>query len=229
MKYDSFRSWRDYFESVLIAIFLALLVRTFIVSGYKVPTSSMAPSLLPGDFIFSYKIPYGIRVPLWNKKIMVRSPKKGDVVVFSYPDHPRVKYVKRVVGVAGDRVEIVQGILKVNDQQSVYVKSEQFQLKEYGIGDLFEVVKEVSSFGESYVLRKKENSNSFGPIIVPPGQVFLLGDNRDSSDDSRFWGTVPIERMEGRVVLIWLSIDWQQKFLSDLLPSVRWHRVFKVL
>ena len=114
MKNESLANWREYFESVLIAIFLALFVRTFIVSGYKIPTSSMAPALMPGDFIFSYKIPYGVTIPLINKKIMVKAPQRGEVVVFSYPDQPRVKYVKRVVGQAGGRIEIRNGILILN-------------------------------------------------------------------------------------------------------------------
>jgi signal peptidase I len=229
MNKDSFKAWRDYLESILIAIFLALLVRTFIISGYKVPTSSMAPTLLPGDFIFSYKIPYGVRVPLWNKKIFVSPPKRGDVVVFSYPDQPRVKYVKRVVGEPGDRIEIKNGSLVLNDSTAQYLVTEGPVQEDFGISSLFEIVDEGSVFGNHLIIRKKDSGKSFGPIVVPPNEVFLLGDNRDSSDDSRYWGTVPIERIEGRVLLIWLSLDWHNKLLSDYFPAIRWNRVLKPL
>src|SRR5690606_24931347 len=109
-----------YIENVLIAVLLALVVRFFIVTGYKVPTASMAPTLLPGDFIFAFKLPYGARLPFTSVKFGVTPPKRGEVVVFSYPDQPRVTYVKRVIGLAGDRIEIKQGKLWLNGEVAEY-------------------------------------------------------------------------------------------------------------
>jgi signal peptidase I len=187
--------WRDYFESILVAVFLALFVRSYVVTGYKVPTSSMAPTLLPGDFVFAYRLPYGFTLPLTTKKIFVQPPSRNEIVVFTFPEQPRSNYVKRVVGLPGDRVQISNGSVLVNGEKS-------------GSGV------------------EKLGTKSFGPIIVPPGEVFLLGDNLEVSDDSRYWGTVPLEKIEGKVVYIWLSLDWDNRWLSDRFPSLRAGRSF---
>jgi signal peptidase I len=240
-------SWRDYLENILIAVFLALVVRTFVLTGYKVPTSSMAPTLLPGDFIFSYRLPYGVKIPLTNQKIAINPPKRGDVVVFTYPDQPRVNYVKRVVALPGDRVQIENGELILNGEKFLYdeLSPEQMEkeLQDLPNVELFRVVNERASGGSSgdsssdsakekdspgsrwVLFQKSQKSRSFGPFIVPPNEVFLLGDNRDSSDDSRYWGTVPIERIEGRVVWIWLSLNWQKKIWENRVPTLRWQRI----
>lgn len=220
-------SWRDYVENILIAVFLALVVRNFVLAGYKVPTSSMAPNLLPGDFIFSYRLPYGVKIPLTSVKIAVNSPQRGDVVVFTYPDQPQTSYVKRVVGLPGDRIQINNGKLQINDENLKYEEVPDSQ----GIGsDAFKVVRETAQEGSRLLLFEVSPKQSqFGPLIVPPNEVFLLGDNRDTSDDSRYWGTVPIDRVEGRVVLIWLSLDWQNKVWDNRFPSVRWKRTWSLL
>lgn len=222
-------SWRDYLENILIAVFLALFVRTFIFTGYKVPTSSMTPALLPGDFIFAYRLPYGIKVPLTQVKLAVSSPERGEVVVFTYPEQPRVSYVKRVVGLSGDRIQIEKGELSVNGQKLTYEEvppeiSDQM-LKDFISPELFKIVEEKAPEGSRKLLfQKGPNQSKFGPLIVPPNEVFLLGDNRDSSDDSRYWGTVPIERIEGRVQFIWLSLNWQKRIWENRFPTIRWER-----
>jgi len=226
--------WRDYVENILIAVFLALVVRTFIFTGYKVPTSSMAPTLLPGDFIFSYRVPFGAKIPLTEKKIAVNPPVRGDVVVFTYPDQPKINYVKRVVGLPGDRVQIENGELILNGEKLQYEdmpkaefeKEIQSMPNAEQFAESFRIVKEKSGENSRWLLfQKSQKSHSFGPFIVPPNEVFLLGDNRDSSDDSRYWGTVPIERVEGRVVLIWLSLNWQKKIWENRVPTLRWARI----
>jgi signal peptidase I len=227
-------SWRDYLENILIAVLLALLVRTFVLTGYKVPTSSMAPTLLPGDFIFSYRVPFGLKIPLTEKKISIKAPEPGEIVVFTYPEQPKTTYVKRVIGLPGDRVQIENGELILNGQKLKYedMPGEQFQqiIEDFPNADLsaemFKVVKEKDGDDSRWLLfQKSPKSHSFGPFIVPPNEVFLLGDNRDSSDDSRYWGTVPIERIEGRVVLIWLSLNWQKKIWENRVPTLRWARL----
>lgn len=223
------KNWRDYLENILIAIFLALAVRTFILTGYKVPTSSMAPTLLPGDFIFAYRLPYGVKIPLTSTKMAVNPPQRGDVVVFTYPDQPRVSYVKRVIGLPGDRIQIVNDQLIVNDQKAEYrtldEKKSQAILEDFASSEAFKVVEEKVADGSRFlVFQKTPKKSNFGPLIVPPNEVFLLGDNRDTSDDSRYWGTVPIEKIEGRVQLIWLSLNWRQKIWDNRFPTVRWNR-----
>lgn len=229
MSKDGIKTLRDYLESILIAIFLALVIRTFVLSGYKVPTTSMAPTLLPGDFIFSYRVPYGIKVPFTGIKLSVKSPQRGDVVVFTYPEQPRVNYVKRVIGLPGDRVEIKNGQLVVNNIKFSY---ENVTTEDSAVlnPQFFEIKKEFLGAQSRLVMFQKDKmSKSFGPIVVPPNELFLLGDNRDSSDDSRYWGTVPLDRLEGRVVVIWLSLDWQNKVLGGALPSVRSERLFRAI
>ena len=109
------KQWRDYLETILIAVFLALIVRTFILGAYRVPNSSMAPTLLPGDFIFSYKLPFGVQLPFFNSKIGQTVPSRDDLIVFKFPDQLKTTYVKRVVGIPGDRIEIKTKKLMIND------------------------------------------------------------------------------------------------------------------
>ncbi len=219
--------WRDYFENILVAIFLALFVRTFIWTGYRVPTSSMSPTLLPGDFIFAYRLPYGIKLPLAQSKWVVNSPLRGEVVVFTFPEQPNVNYVKRVIGLPGDRIEIVNGELSINGKKMEYAQAQVAGLQ---TPDEFELVTEQAQEGPRTILRKKgPHAKSFGPLVVPPQEIFLMGDNRDASDDSRYWGTVPIDRVEGRVQLIWLSLDWAKKWADNRLPEVRRDRLFSLI
>lgn len=228
------RTWRDYLENILIAIFLALMVRTFILTGYKVPTSSMAPTLLPGDFIFAYRVPLGLKIPFTQTKIGVNPPKRGQIVVFSYPEQPRVTYVKRVIGVPGDRIQIEKGALIINevkvDYRSLSEEESSKALPDFVGADSFKLIEEKANEGSRLLmLQKTPRESNFGPLIVPPNEVFLLGDNRDTSDDSRYWGTVPIERIEGRVEFIWLSLNWQKKVWDNRLPTIRWERIGKSL
>jgi signal peptidase I len=219
------KNWRDYFENILIAVLLAVFVRAFVLTGYKVPTSSMAPTLLPGDFIFAYRLPFGIRIPFTSQKIFSRPPSRGDVVVFTYSEQPQVTYVKRVMGLPGDRIEIKNDHLIVNEKRFEYVSEGKALGQDLPNGDLFKVVKEKGmGLDHDLILKKETEKKSFGPIIVPPNEVFLLGDNRDSSDDSRYWGTVPFSRIEGKVIFIWLSLNWQRKFWDHRLPTIRWDR-----
>lgn len=217
---DHRKLWRDYLENILVAVFLALVVRTFILTGYKVPTSSMSPTLRSGDFIFSYKIPYGIKIPLTNKKIGAAPVNRGDIVVFTYPEQPQTHYVKRVIGIAGDIVKIDGDIVHVNGIKLKYEALPANEILEIPSHDLQTVQLEIAPEGSRKIITLKDQKRKiYGPIVVPPGEVFLLGDNRDASDDSRYWGTVPSSRIEGRVVLIWLSIDWKSS-------QIRWQRLF---
>ncbi len=212
--------------TLLLAILCALIVRSYIVSAYKVPTGSMQPSLKPGDFIFASRLAFGFQVPFVKKTFSSELPERGDLVVFSYPNQPKVTHVKRVVGLPGDRVQIIKGRLHINEEELKYEKLENTG-DDNPSPELFDVYRE--SYGDQnwrVIFQKSPDEKGFGPLVVPPGEVFLLGDNRDASDDSRYWGTVPMSQVVGEVALIWLSLDWQQKWGGDRYPSVRWERVF---
>lgn len=221
--------WREYLTTLILAVLCALFVRNYLVTAYKVPTGSMQPTLKPGDFIFSSRISYGFPVPFSKDKWASSLPERGDLVVFTYPNQPTTTYVKRVIGLPGDRVQIINGRLILNEEPMRYEKVLENQ-QDNPNPEMFDIYQEVS--GENHwrvIFQKQSEDKDFGPLVVPPGEVFLLGDNRDASDDSRYWGTVPMTQVVGRVVLIWLSLDWQKKWGGDRYPSVRWDRVFSPL
>lgn len=218
--------WREYLTTLVLAVLCALFVRNYLVTAYKVPTGSMQPTLKPGDFIFSSRMSYGMSIPFSQNKWGASLPERGDLVVFNYPNQPAVNYVKRVVGLPGDRVQIINGRLHINEEALKYEKAQEAP-GDNPNPELFDIYEEISGQTRWRVIfQKNPDDKDFGPLVVPPGEVFLLGDNRDASDDSRYWGTVPMNQVVGRVVLIWLSLDWQKKWGGDRYPSVRWERVF---
>lgn len=217
--------WKDYLIVLVAAVLLALIVRSLLLTAYKVPTGSMQPALKPGDFIFVLRPAYGFKVPFSNIQWGARIPLRGDLVVFSYPNQPQINYVKRIIGVPGDRVELRKGRLFLNEQSVAYDKLE--NSKDNPNPQLFDVYLEKTDESPHSVIFQKEGSaQDFGPLVVPPGEIFLLGDNRDASDDSRYWGTVPISQVEGQVLFIWLSLDWQNKWGGNVYPRLRWKRLF---
>ncbi|KYG67397.1 signal peptidase I [Bdellovibrio bacteriovorus] len=218
--------WREYLTTLVLAVLFALFVRSFLLTAYKVPTGSMQPTLKSGDFIFSSRLSYGVPMPFSSQRWNEIFPERGDLVVFTYPESPTITYVKRVVALPGDKVQISQGRLSINDQPLEYrlISGEDRDNPNPQLFDIFEEKSE--SHIRRVIFQKQSEEKDFGPLVVPPGEVFLLGDNRDASDDSRYWGTVPMDRVVGEVVLIWLSLDWQKKWGGDRYPSVRWERVF---
>ncbi len=207
--------WREYLITLTIAILLAMLVRHFLLTAYKVPTGSMQPTLKPGDFIFSYRLAYKT-----GKKI-----KRGDLVTFTYPHQSDVTFVKRIIALEGDHVRIAKGHLFLNEEEARYLLIDQPDANPNPA--VFELYSEVTSeMNHQIILSKATGEKDFGPFVVPPGEVFLLGDNRDASDDSRYWGTVPVNSIQGQVNFIWLSLDWHSRWGADRYPKVRWERVF---
>lgn len=194
---------RENIEAIVVAIILALFIRTFIVQAFKIPSGSMKPTLLIGDHILVNKFIYGVKLPIMRKTLVpVKQPKRGDVIVFRFPEDPDKDFIKRVVGVAGDIVE--------GRDKKIYLNG-QLQSHDYAVNTDWHVI--------AGSLQPRDN---FGPVTVPEGFLFVMGDNRDHSYDSRFWGFVDLEEVKGKAFIIYWSWD-KDNF------GVRWNRFGKLL
>ncbi|MEK6775056.1 MAG: signal peptidase I [Bdellovibrionota bacterium] len=218
-------SLKSYFWTLSLAVIFAVVTRFVLITAYKVPTGSMQPTLQPGDFIFASKITYGILALGSGWYVRWTQPQRNEVVVFTYPDQPDTKYVKRVIGMAGDEIKIENDELWINGKKVLY--EEIVDQSENPNPESFTIRNEIGPHGSRKVIQiKSSKAKRFGPLMIPEGQVFLLGDNRDASDDSRNWGTVPTENVIAKVQMVWLSLDWQKKWAQNRLPQVRWSRIF---
>ncbi|WP_174409545.1 signal peptidase I [Desulfovibrio psychrotolerans] len=202
----------EYFEALFVAILLALFIRSFIVQAFTIPSGSMLQTLQIGDYLLVNKFTYGIRLPLavketnpsgnswWSRHsfvlgseiVKMNDPQRGEIVVFEYPKDPSIHYIKRVVGLPGDTVEVRDKKLYVNGelQDEPYVQ---------------------------YVRSFPGPGDDFGPEVVPDGKYFCLGDNRDESYDSRFWGFVDRSAIVGKAFILYWSMDG--------ISSIRWDRI----
>jgi signal peptidase I len=192
-------------------IFLAvLLLRSFLVEPFRIPSGSMMPTLLIGDFILVNKFVYGIRLPVIDTKVIeMGQPERGDIVVFRYPEDPSVPFIKRVVGLPGDRIGYYNKVLYVNGKPAPQQPAGVYRGS--GSGAVMtgaEVRVESLSPAQHEVLIQAGAPSVEGEMVVPAGHYFVMGDNRDNSRDSRYWGTVPDQNLIGRAFLIWLSWDW---------------------
>jgi len=200
----------EYARSFFPVLILVLLLRSFLAEPFRIPSGSMMPTLLVGDFILVNKFAYGIRLPVINKKIIaIDEPKRGDIVVFRYPKDPSVDYIKRVIGLPGDKVSYDDNKqLTVNDKPVRQVSKGLYQ----GLGAGQEMTgaerlqEDLTGIEHNILIRHDAPTGAFD-YIVPEGQFFMMGDNRDNSNDSRYWGTVPEENLVGRAFLIWMSWD----------------------
>lgn len=213
----------DLARSLLPIFIIVLILRSFLVEPFRIPSGSMMPTLLVGDFILVNKFTYGIRLPVLNTKIIpISEPKRGDVVVFRYPENPTIPYIKRVVGLPGDH------IVYHNSTKVVYINGEPIPQKflgsYQGVGEgsgmtgADEKIENLTGVEHSILMYSNRIFSADTPymdITVPPGHYFVLGDNRDNSRDSRFWGTVPEENLIGKAFLIWMSWD----------RGVHWERI----
>ncbi len=228
--------FREYAEAIIIAALLAFLIRTFVVQAFKIPSGSMMPTLTIGDHILVSKFLYGLKIPFRdNRFFSLRQPRRGDIIVFSFPENKDKEecknltdniisrfenvlnnknpfhlfkddcrdFIKRVVGVGGDRIEIKNKTLYINNHALV---------------EPYAVHRDTRIRGSAL-----EPRDNLGPVIVPRGKFFVMGDNRDQSYDSRFWGFVDMSEIKGKAFIIYWS--WNSK--DNWLRKVRWSRIGK--
>lgn len=200
-------------EAVVIALVLALFIRTFIVQAFKIPSGSMLNTLLIGDHILVSKFIYGVKMPFTGKTLIPLSkPKKDDIIVFSYPVDPSKDFIKRVVATEGDTIEIKDRLIYINGQWEGEKKYSRFDDDSPKPGAVPPNVFE--KWWTAQILQNKEVNadprmikDNFGPVKVPAGCVFVMGDNRDNSHDSRFWGFVDLKEVKGKAFIIYWSWD----------------------
>jgi len=191
---------REYAEAFALAILLALTVRTFVVQAFKIPSGSMIPTLSIGDHILVNKFVYGIKMPFTDwVMVPISQPKRGDVIVFKYPEDESKDFIKRVVGLPGDVVEVRDKAVYVNDKLA-----------------------DTSRTQHTDPTVHQDRRDNFGPVTVPPGAYFVMGDNRDQSLDSRFWGFVKEQKIRGKAFLIYWSWDGADSW-------VRWSRIGRMI
>ncbi len=198
---------REYIESLIIAAIIAFFVRGFVVQAFKIPSSSMEPTLLIGDHLLVNRMSYVAKIPFTDTVIVnFGKPKRGDVIVFRYPVDPDKDFIKRVIAVGGERVEIRNKVIYINDKK---------------IDDPWGFYTDKTIMPG--FLSPKDN---LGPVIVPKDSYFVMGDNRDHSLDSRFWGFVKNDLLVGRALILYGS--WNSRS-SDFLRYIRWERFGKLI
>jgi signal peptidase I len=183
----------EYSKSFFPVLLFVLVLRSFIVEPFRIPSSSMMPTLLIGDFILVNKFSYGVRLPVVNTKIIdIGKPERGDIMVFRYPKNPSLDYIKRVIGLPGDKVGYFDKHVYINGQR---ISQEPLGLYQgVGQGDNMTnslLQRELLPLQEHDILIMSERPSIEGETIIPEGHYFMMGDNRDNSNDSRYWGTVP--------------------------------------
>jgi signal peptidase I len=194
---------REFIEGILAAVLIALLITTFVIKMYKIPSRSMVPTLLVGDQLVVNKFIYGIKIPYFRNTILpITDPQRGDIIVFIYPKDRSLDFIKRVIGVNGDKIEIKDKKIFIN-------------------GKLFTDNTGIYTDKMIYPGSLQPRDN-FGPVTVPKGSLFVMGDNRDESLDSRFWGFVDLKDVQGKAFIIYWSWNPEER-------KIRWQRLGNLL
>jgi signal peptidase I len=223
---------REYLEALLIAVIFATFARTWVVQAFKIPSGSMEKNLLIGDHILVNKFIYGPTIsPLEEKLLPVRKVRRTDVVVFKYPEDPTRDFIKRCMGLPGDTLKILD--------KDLYINGRRFD------DSAFTWYAESESYPRDLYLHPKRVRDNFGPRTVPPDNYFCMGDNRDNSNDSRYWGTVPESYLKGRAFVVYWSFEsepeigewpgYQGKLRQmgrvalHFFTQTRWDRTFRIV
>ena len=197
---------REYVEAILWALVLTLFLRAFVIQAFRIPSESMLDTLLVGDFLFVNKFEYGPKIPFTHIRITLpgisREPKRGDIIVFQYPNNPSQDYIKRCIATGGETVQVREKHVIVNGDTLA---------EPYAI----HIDPQIRPAGYDY-------RDNFGPLTVPKGELFMMGDNRDNSNDSRFWGTVRMDYVKGHAMFIYWSWDNERHW-------PRWNRLFHII
>jgi signal peptidase I len=233
--------FHDYFEPFAVALLAALVLRALVIQAFRIPTGSMKDTLLVGDFLLVNKFVYGAatpdRIPFTDIHLpsvqfpALRQPKRGDIIVFKYPLDEKLDYIKRCIGVPGDTIEIRDGKVYINSKVEGEMR---FLFKDFDSseGHYINYTRVTISTGASYTTRHYADMSprmrDYGPVVVPAGHLFMMGDNRDNSQDSRYWGFMPMKNIRGQALVIYWSWEKNEP-LWDLLHKIRWHRIFSII
>jgi signal peptidase I len=218
--------YKEWIEPFLIAAVVALILRQFVVEAFKIPSGSMIPTLDIGDHLLVNKFVYGPRLPFTDIRIFTgKEPKRGEIIVFKYPKNEKKNFIKRVVGLPGDKIEIKKGQLIINDQAVPVIEQDISGDQGRGAGSPYPyyekprlLEEQLGSIKHQLQYLHDQSDNDFGPRLVPAESVFVMGDNRDNSQDSRVWGFVKFEKILGRALIIYWSWDGDDRW-------VRWERI----
>jgi signal peptidase I len=215
----------DYARSFFPVLIIVFLLRAFTFEPFRIPSGSLEPTLLEGDFILVNKFDYGIRIPVIHKKILGSgTPQRGDIVVFRWPPNPSINFIKRVIGVPGDRISYVNKELTINGVKApqTFVQDALVQDDPEATWKALENQEDLLGIKHHIFINPERSSRDYHDIIVPAGMYFVMGDNRDDSGDSRFWGFVPDKNIIGKASVVWLSWDKNA-------TNVRWKRFGSVI
>jgi signal peptidase I len=194
---------REYAEAIIIALIAALIIRAYVIQAFKIPSGSMIPTLLIGDHILVNKFIYGTTIPFSDKRVLVfKKPERGDIIVFKYPENPKKDFIKRVVATGGDKIESKNKVIYINGSR---------------MSEPFAQHTDNAMLPAGMSLR-----DNFEPITVPENKLFVMGDNRDQSHDSRFWGLVDLKEIKGEALIIYWS--WNSDD-SGLFNKIRFSRI----
>jgi signal peptidase I len=194
---------REYLEAALWALVLTAFLRAFVIQAFRIPSESMKNTLLVGDFLFVNKFEYGPKIPFTHTRLPgLHAPHRGDVIVFQFPQDPTKDFIKRCIATGGQTIEVKNKVVYVNGQ----------------------ALREPYAIHSDPTLRPSgfDPRDNFGPFTVPPGQMFMMGDNRDNSNDSRYWGPLPMDLVKGRAMFLYWSWDADRGW-------PRWNRLFQII
>lgn len=221
----------EYARSFFPILIIVFLLRSFLFEPFRIPSSSLEPTLLIGDFILANKYTYGLKLPIFRNTILkIGTPQRGDIIVFRWPPNKHYYFIKRIVGVPGDHIDYIDKTLIINGQQAIQmtepvIPAIRTVLRENG-GLMRVVEKQEDLLGVRHNIYQEPNKAgyNFQNINVPEGMYLVMGDNRDNSADSRYWGFVPVENIVGKATWVWMSWD---SLASYGIRKIRWHRIGK--